>query len=299
MTTTPPSIGLALGSGAARGWAHIGILRELEERGLRPSIICGTSMGALIGAAYCLGKLDVLEGWCRSLTRARILQYLDIKGLRASGLLQGNRVMRFFHDTLGDADIRALGHRFGCIATDIETGNEVWLTEGSTLGAVRASIGIPGIFTPYAHNNRWLVDGELVNPVPVTLCRALEADIVIAVDANGGLQKKPPKPAPPPSLARRAFSATGLNKLTSLIPDHPNPAPGLSDVLINSLNIVQGRITRSRLAGDPPDVLLSPRLNNIGLLEFDRAPEAIEEGRACVRRAQAYIEDTVSQRTGA
>jgi len=293
-----PRIGIALGSGAARGWAHIGVLKALSEMGIQPAIICGSSMGALIGASYCLGKLDVLEDWCSQLTRAGIIRFLDVKGFRSSGLLQGQRLMRYLEEHIGDQEIDQLSERFACVATDIETGREIWLKQGSVLQQVRASIALPGLFTPHHLHGQWLVDGGLVNPVPVSLCRAMGAEVIIAVDVNGGLLKRTSKKQEAPSLAQKAMSTIGLDRheaIRKLLESDKDQPPGAFEIMVNSMNIMQERITRSRLAGEPPEVLLHPKLNKIGLLEFERGKEAIEEGQACVKRAASYLQEATEE----
>jgi NTE family protein len=293
-----PSVGIALGSGAARGWAHIGILKALNALNIRPSIVCGSSMGALIGASYCLGKLDPMEDWAKSLTRTGIIKFLDVKAFRSAGLLQGRRLMKFLDETLGEQPIEDLDRRFACVATDIETGREIWLQSGPILEQVRASIALPGLLAAHPLENRWLVDGGLVNPVPVSLCRAMGAEVVIAVDVNGDLLKRSHLQKPQPSITERAMNRLGLDRhhmIQQLLNSDGSQPPSAFEIMINSFNIVQERITRSRLAGEPPDILLSPKLNTIGLLEFERAGEAIAAGKRCVELAKHSIQDCISE----
>src|SRR5690606_16724126 len=267
MSLSKPKIGLALGSGSARGWSHIGVIRVLEEAGFVPDIICGTSIGSLVGAAYADGQLDSLEEWVRKLTWQNVMGLLDftING----GLIHGEKLFAFLRSHVGDKDIASLPKAFGAVATELITGREVWLREGSVIDAVRASAALPGLFKPSQLNDRLLVDGALVNPVPVSLCRAMGADLVIAVDLNSDLigrhfdlSDAPDEPEPE---APSAF-ATVLDKLPLKLgrlksgPSASTAMPSIFDVLSISLNIMQVRITRSRLAGEPADVLIRPRL---------------------------------------
>ncbi|AAZ96010.1 conserved hypothetical protein [Thiobacillus denitrificans ATCC 25259] len=283
-----PRIGLALGSGSARGWAHIGVLRALAEAGVEPDIVCGTSIGALVGAAYAGGELDRLEAWVRELRLQSVVSFLDFS--LSGGLIKGERLLDFFRSHFVDRDIGALERRFGAVATDLRSGREVWLREGLVSAAVRASIALPGLFTPARHGDTWLVDGGLVNPVPVSLCRAMGADIVIAVDLNADLLgrhlRRPVAPVAPtvePATAHTLFERiqAGASQFALTRPNGSRPPPVL-DVLASSINIMQVLITRSRLAGEPADVLVMPLLADVGLMEFHRAAVAIDAGRAAV-----------------
>jgi len=256
-------IGIALGSGAARGWAHIGVLRVLEEAGIRPQIVCGTSIGALVGAVYADGDLDALEDWVLGLTWRKVLGFFDISF--NGGFLKGAKLIAYLRDNLLETTVEELALPFGAVATDLRSGREVWLREGRAIDVVRASIALPGLFTPCEHDGRLLVDGALVNPVPVSLCRAMGADFVIGVDLGSG-------------LAGRHVQSKARNR-----------EPNMVEVLAESLNIMQARITRSRLAGEPADVLVTPRLGDLGSLEYHRAAESIQEGRAAAELALPQI----------
>ncbi len=296
-----PRVGLALGSGSARGWAHIGVLRALREVGIEPDVIAGSSIGALIGAAYLCDQLDALEQWVCKLTWWDIVRFMDIQ-LRKGGFIEGQKLMDYLARYVSDRRIEDLPKPFTAVATDLATGQEIWLQTGSLGDAIRASIALPGLFTPVKLEQRWVVDGGLVNPVPVSVCRALGADVVIAVNLNGDIAGKR-------LVARRKRVAEQrrildeypiVAKLLAQMPDamkaransllaHRNgngsgngDVPGLFDVLTGSINIMQDRITRSRMAGDPPDIMIVPRLAHISLMEFDRANEAIAEGHGCV-----------------
>jgi NTE family protein len=250
-------IGIALGSGSARGWAHIGVLRALVESGIQPAIVCGTSIGALVGAAYADNGLDALESWVRKLTWRRVVGLFDISF--AGGFIKGEKLIEFLRERHRDKDIAELGMPYAAVATDLKNGREVWLTQGRVSDAVRASIALPGLFTPVEQDGRLLVDGGLVNPVPVSLCRALGADFVIAVDLGSNIVGH---------YVRKLESEQRVKKL-----------PGMVDVLITSINIMQVRVTRSRLAGDPADVVIAPRLGHLRVFDYHHAAEAIAEGR--------------------
>lgn len=289
-------IGLALGGGAARGWAHIGVIRALADAGVVPDIVCGTSIGALVGAAYASGELDRLEPWVRGLKLQTVVSFLDFS--LGSGLIKGDRLIEFFRSHFVDRDIESLPLPFAAVATDLEHGREVWLREGVVYDAVRASIALPGLFTPVRRAGAWLVDGGLVNPVPVSLCRAMGAELVIAVDLNADLlgrhlkQKLPKRVAAagePESLADtvRTRLQTSMAQFTRN-GNHERP-PAMLDVLASSLNIMQVLITRSRLAGEPADVMVTPRLADLGLMEFHRAAVAIEAGRRAVAEAMPQL----------
>lgn len=306
---TKPVIGLALGGGSARGWAHIGIIRELRRLGIEPDIVCGTSIGALVGGLYVSGRLDTLEEWLLRLDRKQIIRYLDIKLLPGGGFVEGKRLMSFFQQWTGEVNVESLPKPFAAVATELATGREIWIRQGPLLDAVRASIALPGIFTPVRCDDRWLVDGSLVNPVPVSVCRALGADLVIAVNLNGGLLERYARKFTPAADKGQDVNAEAnllerisvelkqrANSLVSQLFEPSIKAPGLFDVLASSLNIMQDLIVRSRMAGDPPELLIAPRLGHIGLLEFDRAKDAIEEGRASVKRMLPALEDLLSAR---
>ena len=298
-------IGLALGSGSARGWSHIGILRALAEIGIEPDLVCGSSVGAIVGASYAAGNLDKLEEWVTSLTRADVARFLDLN-LSLNGFIDAPRLRSFFADYVCAEAVRVeeLGKTFATVSTDLENGREIWFTEGSVLDAVWASMSLPGLFPPIRNQGRWLVDGGLVNPVPVSVCRALGADKVIAVNLNGAIvgrhflhriEDEADQAAADGLLSM--LRKTVKNYSSSLFGSNGtnDSAPGLFDAIIGSINIVQDRITRSRMAGDPPDIILAPRLSHIGLMEFYRAREAIQEGRECVQRMLPEIRHQVKQ----
>ena len=318
MATGKQRIGVALGSGSARGWAHIGVLQQLETMGIRPEIVCGCSIGSIVGAAYAVDNLTKLEQWALSLTRLEMMRYFELN-TSFKGFIHQQRLRQFFHEHVcaDQQSIEGLTKPFAAVATDLHSGREVWFTQGKVIDAVWASIAIPGLFKPFHHDGKWLVDGGLVNPVPVSLCRALGADLIIAVNLNGNVSRRisPPKdpktaetpklkddttlPENPSSSSNQSPSNRLVSSVTSslrnyaetLFPDHKSTptAPGIAETIMGSVYIMQDVITRSRMAGDPPEILLKPRVADVGLLEFYRAAEAIEEGKQCVIRMEAEI----------
>ncbi len=285
--------GLALGSGSARGWAHIGVLRALRERGIEPSVVSGASTGSLVAAAYASGQLDALETWAKTLTKLEVWRLLDAS-FTGGGFMRGNRLMRAVGEQLEDRPIESLERRFGAVAVDLDTGQEIWIQKGSMLGAVRASSGLPGLFTPTRFDGRWLIDGGVVNPVPVSLCRAMGADFVIAVNVNKRVarttpSRAAPEPDPPPqdrdsSVERNELFARWLGLfedfVRSMRSEQGAAEPGMMEVMYNTIGIMQDQITRSRLVGDPPDVIVRPRVSDFHMMDFHRAAEAIDIGYA-------------------
>ena len=302
-----PTIGLALGGGAARGFAHIGVMRTLAAHGIVPDVIVGTSIGAVVGGCFAAQQLDALEVWARGLNVRSVLGYLDVN-LSGSGLIRGTHLAKQLETGLKDTRIDELPIRFAAIATEFNTGHEIWLTRGRLAEALRASYALPGIFPPVLIGGRWLVDGALVNPVPVSAARALGARLVIAVNLNSDLFGRGtiisshgsdendlaaaaaaalPKAAGlrgiftrEPSLRRQVFGRRGK--------------PGIPTVMIEAFNVMQDRITRARLAGDPPDVLISPRLGNIGWFDFHRAKDAIAVGTEAAERSLDSIKEAIT-----
>jgi NTE family protein len=289
-----------------RGFAHIGILRTLISHGIVPDVVVGTSIGAVIGGCYVTGHLDAVEEWGRGLTLRGILGYLDVS-FGGSGLISGGRLATHLESAIGDARIESLSQHFAAIATELGTGHEIWLTHGRLVDALRASYALPGVFTPVHIGGRWLVDGALVNPVPVSAARALGARLVIAVNLNSDLlgrgttitnhgsdesdEKLLEAMRSRPTGLRRILDPERLLKrqfLGSL------RSPGLSAVMTDAFNIMQDRVTRSRMAGDPPDVLISPRLGRVGLFDFHRAKDAIAIGAQAAEKAVEEIEEAAA-----
>ncbi len=289
-------IGIALGSGSARGWSHIGVIRSLLEAGIRIDIACGASIGALVAGSFAAGFLDPLDRWVRRLSWSNIVGFMDVM-IPRSGLIEGERMTGYFRQNMADPEIEKLLLPFAAVATDLKTGREIWLRDGSLMDAIRASISLPGIFTPCQRNGQWLVDGGLVNPVPVSLCRSMGADVVIAVNLNSDIMGKPrlSRMANPSNGGRngenpktmgkwaaflnQAAQRGNLTLFRQLFQEQPERGPSIFDVMTASIKIMQDRITRERLAADPPDILVLPKLAHIGLMEFNRAEESIEEGK--------------------
>ena len=285
------NIGLALGSGSSRGWSHIGIIKALSDIEIEPNIICGTSIGSLVGASYISNNLEKLEEWVRSLTKFKLARFFNIT-TSMNGFINTQKLQYFLNKYVADDEllIENFTKRYAAVATELETGRELWLTKGSLIKAVWSSISLPGMFPPIKNKDKWLVDGGLVNPVPVSVCRALGADIVIAVNLNGDIVRK--RFRHPENTIKRNTGVVG--KVTDFVREYTasvftatnedDQPPGLFDAIVGSINITQDRITRSRMAGEPPDIMLAPKLSHIGLLEFYRASEAISEGEKCVQR---------------
>ncbi len=299
-----PRIGIALGGGAARGWSHIGVLHALAEAGLSPDIVVGTSIGSVVGGCYVSGKLDELEVFSRSLTRRRVFSLLDFN-FAGSGLISGQRLSEELNEHLQHVHIENLEKKYVAVATELKTGHEIWLSKGPLVPAMHASYALPGIFRPVKINNRWLIDGALVNPIPVSVCRALGARIVIAVNLNWDFFGKgtvvPDQDAfeednlpeaetrPPPGNGRAA-----QNLLRRQFFGQGGDAPGISSVMMDSFNIIQDRIARSRLAGDPPDIMVMPILEEMGLFDFHMADQAIASGKQATEKVLEDIERAVS-----
>lgn len=318
-------VGLALGSGAARGWAHIGVLRALHEIGVQPSVVTGTSIGSLVGGAYCAGRLDELEQWVRDMDRWQVFNLLDF-GFANGGVVSGERVFNFAREQFGAIKVEDLAVRFAAVATDLYTGREVWLKKGDVYDVARASCAMPGLLSPKGLDNRWLVDGALVNPVPVSLNRALESDFVIAVHLNSQLNVQAPK-VPPQDLnpqglheqeaqkkqkqreAQKAlreqkarqddgfknFLAQGQSYFENFKQKFKkeHETPSVIGVMAGAIDIMQERVTKARMAGDPPDVLLQPKLGHIGILEFERGEDAIKVGYETTLRMRDLIEEDI------
>jgi NTE family protein len=304
-TIRRPVIGLALGGGAARGFAHIGIIRTLIAHGIVPNVVVGTSIGGVVGGAYAAGHLDTLEEWARSLQPRNIFGYLDVR-LNGSGLIGGDKLAAQLEAAVGPILIEELPLKFATVATEVRTGHEIWLTHGRMVDAMRASYALPGIFSPVLVGDRWLVDGALVNPVPVSAARALGAEIVIAANlssdvfthsttiySHGAPADAPDaviEPVPPKRGFGRLFSAERTMKREFF---GGGGRPGISSVMVDAFNIMQDRITRARLAGDPPDLLISPRVGQIGWFDFHRADDLIGYGARAAERAIDSIQEAI------
>ena len=332
-------IGLALGSGASRGWAHIGVIQALEEMGIDIDIVSGCSIGSYVGAAYASGKLPELSEWVKSLTEWQVFALMGV-GFHKGGLMSGLKVFNALQDNFSFETFEELNKPFAAVATDLYSGREVNFTNGSVIEAVKASCAIPGLFPPVLFDNRWLVDGGVVNPVPVNMCRMLGADIVIAVNLSadfrpqslvnnpidhGNNQKKTSdffkrsqqqiqqwfkksggndsEPSEHDLLTSEEFlteecleilepASIEQQKKQDIPPEDSvvvPPAPSIINAMTGSLDILSARVTRSRLAGDPPDILIEPQLKDFGMMEFYRATELIEHGYASVKRIADQI----------
>ena len=305
-----PPIGLALGGGVARGWAHIGAIRALVEAGIRPDVIAGTSIGALVGGVFLAGKLDVLEKWARALNHRKMMSYMDVRW-GGSGFLRGERLARVLRHYLGNMRIEDLDRKFAAVACDLRTGYEVWLQNGPIVPAVRASYALPGAFEPIKIDGRYMIDGALVNPVPVSACRAMGAHIVIAVSLNGdafgpiGSSHEMDEAPKEDDIDPFSLASQSLNKLrpdrlllkSMLGKGQAGQGPKLGGVMMGTLNIVMDRISRSRLAGDPPDVFIAPRIGHIGMLEFTKADELIERGYRAMQHEIPLIHSVIETLT--
>ncbi|HEY8161968.1 MAG: patatin-like phospholipase family protein [Methylocystis sp.] len=287
-------IGLALSSGVARGWAHIGAIRALTRLGIPFDIVAGSSAGAFVGACYLAGQLDELEKWALSLSKRRIFRYVDLHFGRG-GLLSGKRILEELQQLMGARRIEDLQNTFVAVATDLTTGHEIWLQHGGLVQAVRASISLPGLLPPVQLGERELADGALTDPLPVAPCRALGADLVIAINLNTDVIGKMRRAASSPRTSIGfepsvlGIGHSGDEPFRFVEGEHKQSS--LFGVMSASLGIMQDRLTRSRLAGDPPDVHITPRVGHIGLLEFERAREAIGEGEEAVNLKRNELND--------
>lgn len=297
-------IGLALGGGIARGIAHVGVLKVLQKYGIEPTIIAGTSIGAVVGAAYLSGRLRDFEDWARTLNRMRILSYLDLR-VRSAGLIGGRKLTALLEANFGDMQMQDLPRDFTAIAADLATGHEVWMRDGRLVDCVRASFALPGVFPPVDIDGRLLVDGALVNPCPISVCQAQGARMTIAVDLHADMIGKATEPGNKfqtvagfdmfdeddvPQEKQAPFRANPLS--FKLFRREPS-LPSLFGVMVSSLGIMQDRLTRSRLAGDPPDIHIKPKIGHIGLLEFERADDLIRLGAEAAERAMPDIQAAI------
>jgi NTE family protein len=285
-----PKIGITLGAGVARGWAHIGALQELSDMGVVPDVVVGASIGAVVGGCYAAGRLDELEGFARSLTRRSVFNLIDVS-FRGGGLMGGDKLRARLESSLGQQRIENLPARFVAVATEMRTGHEVWLKAGLIVDAMRASYALPGIFEPVKIGGRWLYDGAIINPVPVNVARAFGCEFVLALAIGSDMPTgatlhetaEEDEPAPPEPAPQGRFWWLGRGASVK-----PEGAPGVASVMVDTFNITQDRIMRSRLAGDPPDLMIMMK-PKVGLFEFHRAAELIEHGRAAVRKVKPEL----------
>jgi len=290
-----PGLAIALGGGLARGFSHIGVLKALNKHNIYPSLIAGTSIGSVVGACYLADKLDVFEEWALSLNRLKIFSYLDFR-VRSAGLVGGKKLEAMLKTHFEDMKIEDLSHPLVCIATDLVTGHEVWLRKGNLTEAMMASFALPGVFPPVNIDERNLVDGALVNPCPISPCQALGARMTIAIDLNTDLIGKASKPGQNyqtitgfdvfnnedvPLEQQKSFKNSSITR--RLFRREENN-PSLFGVMVSGLGILQDRLTRSRLAGEPPDIHIKPPIGHLGLLEFEKAQELIKLGEIATER---------------
>ena len=294
-------IGIALGSGAARGWAHFGVLKALAERGIHPDVVAGSSIGSLIGAALASDQLDALHAWVESIDRLEVFRLVDA-GF-AGGVMTGRRVISEIENHFQDTDIENLAMPFTAVATELYGGREIWLQKGSMLAAARASCAMPGLFAPSRHENNWLIDGGLVNPVPVSVCHAMGADVIIAVNLNAYLTDrrwaapKPEQVGQSDKVRGSSYSKKIKTFFDSWLGDDNEPEdapPDMLNVVFSSINIMQERVTRSRLAGEPPYVEIRPKLDSIAFWEFDRSAEAFQAGYDAVVHVERRLDELKS-----
>ena len=276
-------IGLALGGGAARGWAHLGVLESLAEIGIKPDVVAGTSIGALVGGCYLSGHFKQLEKWACSLSRLRMLRFMDLK-LRGRGLIGGERLLAEMERHFSGVQIEDLPGTFVAVCTDLYSGHEVWLRQGPLVEAIRASFAVPGFFEPVNVEGRWLVDGGLVNPVPVSACRALGAELVIAVRLSNPIEAATPV---------EEAGIAHLNGVEMHVSAPPSAPPSMVGAMMATLNIVTDRVSRSRLVSNPPDININARVGHIALTDFHRADELISLGREAVRAARHDLKDAL------
>ncbi|MEJ0094199.1 MAG: patatin-like phospholipase family protein [Methylocella sp.] len=304
-----PKIGIALGAGAARGWSHIGVLLELGANGIHPEVVAGTSIGAVVGGCYAADQFEAIEMFARGLTKKSVFSLMDVS-FSGVGILSGGRLKRRLAQALGGQRLEEFSKGFGAVATEVGTGHEIWLTRGDAVQAICASYALPGIFEPVRINGRWLFDGALVNPVPVTVCRALGAEIVLAVNLigdaafrgtviNDRLSLEPTLEAlssgtAEPNSRRKGRFFGGISDQRRHFGKREDGAPGIGSAMMDAFNIAQGRISRSRLAGDPPDLIINARVSRVGIFDFHRADELIEIGREATRRMMSEIGELIA-----
>jgi len=302
---TAPTVSLVLGSGGARGFAHIGVIRWLESHGFAIRSVAGSSVGALIGGVYAAGELDAFENWVRALTQTDVLRLLDV-AWSPSGLFKGERVMETLKELIGDRNIEDLPITFTAVASDVEAQKEVWLNRGPLFDAIRASIAVPTVFTPFEIAGRRLLDGGLVNPIPIAPTLGDGTDLTIAVDVAGP-RGQAPAPAsaaaaaatpPPASTEPAGVLADYQSRIIAFIDEvqaklggEPQPAEqwGLGDVLQGSFETMQGIISRFKLAAYSPDAIVTIPRDAARSFEFYRADELIERGRREAELALAHL----------
>jgi NTE family protein len=286
MTIAHKSISLVLGAGGARGLAHIGAIQWLSDNGYEIRSIAGSSMGALVGGIYAMRKLQVYEQWVSALERVDVLRLLDFSFSRA-GLFKGDRIMAVLRKLIGDCAIEDLDISFTAVATDVASGKEVWLRQGKLFDAIRASIATPLIFTPFTRGGQRLVDGSLVNPLPIAPTLSDVTDLTVAVSLAGRAETATPVRAPPPVASRNSYHARISAFIESLNLVRANDAPslGFAEVAFSSMETMQNTIARLKLASYAPDIMIEIPRTACGYHEFWRAKELIALGHECAARA--------------
>lgn len=296
MTGSGPKVGLVLGSGASRGWAHIGVIEALEEAQIDISMIVGVSAGAFIGAAYAGGGLEKVRAFALDMDWKGVLAHLDLAFPR-SGFMEGKKVAELIKLYTNASSFEDLNIPLSMIATDMHTAEQVILDKGNLTDALRASMGVPGVMTPVHYEGRWLVDGGVVNPLPINVCRDLGADIVVAVDINSERISKRPRKQSASQMEKNIeraektrleivgswvekYGSVGKNMRTRIDKwfSSDEPTPHIFDVLVSSLNIMQKKIEEMNLKASPPDFLIQPQLGDMSFFDFDQAEHAIDEG---------------------
>jgi NTE family protein len=278
------TISLVLGSGGARGLAHIGIIDELTRNGFEIKSIAGSSMGALIGGIYAMGQLDVYSRWVTGLERRDVIRLLDLTFGR-SGLIKGDRIISVLRSLIGDANIEDLPIRFTAVATDLENEREVWFNHGSLFDAIRASIAIPTVFTPHRYGGRYYLDGSLINPIPIAATLEDDTDLTIAVNLSGKPENKvQAKPKAPKSNDRQGNNyqmriAQFIDELKLRFDRQPEGALGVLDIIIKSMNIMENTLAQTQLITYSPEMVIELPRNVCNFYEFHRAQEMIDIGR--------------------
>jgi NTE family protein len=285
--TRKPTVALALGSGGAKGLAHIGAIEEIEAHGYQIVAIAGTSMGALIGGVYAMGKLSIYRDWVCSLAKMDVLKLVDWT-LSGGGLIKGERIIETLRSLIGDAAIEDLPLAYTAVATDLDREREVWLTRGPLFDAIRASIAIPTVFRPHVLANRRLIDGGLLNPVPVTPLIREHADYLFAVSMDGPSDPGTPDEVSATPTADNDSYRSRLGDFISKMMPHGMEKPrepGMLELLMQSMDLMQANLSRLRLAAYEPDLLIRMPRNVATVYEFYRAGELIEMGRKQARQA--------------
>jgi NTE family protein len=296
------TVGLVLGSGSSRGWAHIGVIEALEEEKIPIDYIAGCSIGSYVAAIYASGGFKSLKEFVLRMDGKKVFSYFDVVFPR-SGLLNGTKRLKELYSMHADAaDFSDLKIPLMMVATDLATGKKVVLKSGSILNALRATMSIPGLFAPVKVKGRWLVDGGLVDPVPVGVARALEADVVIAVDLNSGVVSRTKRMRQNRRAAKKTdhpqaykselfeklsdyYETAGINftgRINEIL-GRESSTPDIIETVMTSINIMQELITRINLAVEPPDILIQPHLGQLKMLDFDQVDHTIEEGYAGVK----------------